>query len=120
MKPVAFNIPILDVRVCVFFEKEHSDASRAIKKYLKEDFDCSEAIACVGRVSNKIACWLGPKTEYKTIAHECYHIVEEAYEFAGCKMGADTEMDACFLEFISGHVFKAWDKTKPKIRNAIL
>jgi hypothetical protein len=109
-----FTIPILEANVLVTFAPIHQDASKILGKYLKGDVDCSGAVAIADSDSNKIGVWIGPKSKSKTVVHECHHVMKFAYEFAGCKLGADEEMDACFMEFISGKVLDGWDKYKKK------
>jgi hypothetical protein len=107
-----YNIPILGPKVRVLFDKTHQEASASMRKFLKEDYDCSEAVACVAREGSKIGLWLSPKAKVETVAHECYHILKETYEYAGCKVGADEEMDACFLEFITKKTYQIWEKKR--------
>jgi len=112
MKPYKFKIPVLDCDVMVCFNKTHQDASKHLSKFLKIEFDSSGAIGFVMSNAQRIGVWVPLNLKWDTLSHENHHIVRDAYEFAGCKMGADEEMDANFIGYVGGKMLTEWEARK--------
>ena len=105
-----FKIPIIEANVFVSFAHDPHDGGKHLSKYLKRTVDCSGAVACVDSEASKIGVWIGRDAKNKTVVHECHHVIKKAYEWLGAEMGGEEELDACFLEFISGKILDAWEK----------